>query len=185
MFPRLSILGERPMWKPYCFVWFDRGSRASKCLLWSQLQRPAWVPGSLNTTGNILETVWNWKYDFGNFGKHNLSQWTEEVDSTPKLIYKHNLILSRTWPSYNRPYIPVYLDCIEIKSTDYLEKSRYFPLSWKISAIWAEILICQHWPEEYHLFLFIFWLLWVLVCSLLDIDLLCGTWDLWHVGSNS
>lgn len=113
------------------------------------------------------------------FGKHNLSQWTEEVDSTPKLIYKHNLILSRTCPSFYRPYIPVYLDCIGIKSTDYLEKSRYFPLSWKISAIWAEILVCQHLPEEYHLFIYLFfWLFWVSVCSL---------WDIWsslrHMGS--
>lgn len=60
---------ERPMWKPYCFAWFSSGSHTSKCLLWSQLQRPAWVPGSLNTTGNILEPVWDWKYDFGNFWK--------------------------------------------------------------------------------------------------------------------
>lgn len=60
---------ERPTWKPYCFSWFGRGSHTSKCLLWSQLQRPAWVPGSLNTTGNILETVWDWKYNFGNFWK--------------------------------------------------------------------------------------------------------------------
>ena len=90
------------------------------------------------------------------FGKHNLSQWTKEVDSTPKLIYKHTLILSWTWPSFYRPYIPVYSDCIGIRSTDYLEKSRYFPLSWKISAICTEILICQYLPEDYHLFLFIY-----------------------------
>ena len=105
------------------------------------------ISWNLCGTGNMTLVI---------FGKHNLSQWTKEVDSTPKLIYKHTLILSWTWPSFYRPYIPVYSDCIGIRSTDYLEKSRYFPLSWKISAICTEILICQYLPEDYHLFLFIY-----------------------------
>ena len=134
---------------------------------------------------HLIQLAISWKLcgtgnmTFVIFGKHHLSQWTKEVDSTPKLIYKHTLILSWTWPSFYRPYIPVYLDCIGIRSTDYLEKSRYFPLSWKILAIWAEILICQYLPEDYHLFLFIFF-----GCSGSYFvargifSLLCSTWDL-------
>ena len=75
------------------------------------------ISWTLCGTGNMTLVI---------FEKHNLSQWTEEVDSTQKLIYKHNLILSQTCPSCYRLYIPVYLDCTGIKSTDYLEKSRYF-----------------------------------------------------------
>lgn len=139
--PRVSILGERERtrWMPYHFGCFGLGCHSASWLLLSQLQRPAQV--HLVQMGKFWKTCGTGNTAWVIFRKYNLPQWTIHQNSSINILnppsdlaqlWSHKLVSCR-------PYIPAvyifYLDCIRTKFADYLQKSRHFQLSWKISVM--------------------------------------------------